>query len=315
LAQSALAVPVISIGNITAGGTGKTPFVIWMANELTAAGRKVAVLSRGYRRQDGARFLVVSDGSALRATVGEAGDEPYLIARRCPASIGAVGADRAALGRWLLSRYACDVIVLDDGFQHRGLRRQVDLVLVDATDERGLSALLPAGRLREPLTELRRASAVILTRVDTAGTAAISRRLASAHVMPTVRIRFEAEGWMQPGRDSIMPLSALSGERVLACSGIANPEGFDSLLRQAGVLVVEHQRYRDHHRYGGNDVERLRDAARRLGATRIVTTEKDLVKLEGLMSPDDGLVAVRLAVNIVDGLASLRGVLERGLAC
>src|SRR5574337_1360647 len=166
LSTTRLSCPVVSVGNVTVGGTGKTPIVILLTEWLSAKGRRVAILSRGYKRRSRVRQLLVSDGSRILAGPLEAGDEPFLMAQRCPYALVAVGADRVALGQWVLEQHPIDCIVLDDGFQHRALHRDVDLALLDATDAAGLDALLPAGRLREPLTELGRASALVVTRAD-----------------------------------------------------------------------------------------------------------------------------------------------------
>ena len=158
LSRTRLPCRVVSVGNLTVGGTGKTPIVILLTQWLLARGQRVAILSRGYKRASTGPQLLVSNGSKLFADSSAAGDEPFLIAQRCPHAIVAVGADRVALGRWVLEQYPVDCIVLDDGFQHLALHRDVDLVLLDASDGAGLDALLPAGRLREPLTGLGRAS-------------------------------------------------------------------------------------------------------------------------------------------------------------
>ncbi|MBH0185662.1 MAG: tetraacyldisaccharide 4'-kinase [Nitrospira sp.] len=164
--SSRVACRVVSVGNLTVGGTGKTPVVILLTQWLQSQGRRVAVLSRGYKRASGGSQRLVSDGVTVLAGPSEAGDEPFLLARRCPEAVVAVGADRAALGQWILAQYPVDCMILDDGFQHRGLRRDVDLVLLDATDATGLDAMAPAGRLREPLQGLVRATAVVVTRAD-----------------------------------------------------------------------------------------------------------------------------------------------------
>jgi tetraacyldisaccharide 4'-kinase len=155
---------VVSVGNLTVGGTGKTPVVIRLADWLLSVGKRVAILSRGYRRASHAPMLMVSNGERLLATADEAGDEPYLMARRCPKAIVAVGADRYELGRWVLDQFQVDCVLLDDGFQHLRLHRDVNLLLVDATDVDGLRAIVPAGRLREFVGAAARATMIIVTR-------------------------------------------------------------------------------------------------------------------------------------------------------
>src|SRR5581483_3251120 len=172
---------VISIGNLTVGGTGKTPLVIWTANRVLAQGRRVAVVSRGYRRDSRESRVLVSDGRKLLAGPETAGDEPCVIAQRCPGAVVAVGADRAGVSAWVLGRFAVDVIVLDDAFQHRAIARDEDVLLIDATDDEGLRDLLPGGRLREPMASARRATAIVVTRAEDPGAAArVVRRLEQA---------------------------------------------------------------------------------------------------------------------------------------
>ncbi len=179
--QRRLPVPVLSVGNLTLGGTGKTPVVILLADWLLAQGRRVAILSRGYRRTSTDPYLLVSNGERLLVGPDEAGDEPFLMAQRCPKAIVAVGADRYELGYWVLDRFPIDCLILDDGFQHLGLYRDVNLLLVDATDADGLAALVPAGRLREPLKAAARATAIVVTRADVpAQVTEVCRRLQAA---------------------------------------------------------------------------------------------------------------------------------------
>ena len=162
-----LRTPVVSIGNLTVGGTGKTPFAIWLANYLESEGYHPAILSRGYRR-DGSGIVEVSNTTEVLASPGTAGDEPYLMAHSCPGVRVVVGENRAAAGKWLEDRYELSALILDDGFQHLGLERELNFALIDATDSTDDGALVPLGRLREPLTSLRRADAVVVTRADRA---------------------------------------------------------------------------------------------------------------------------------------------------
>src|SRR5262245_44492855 len=195
LAQRQLPVPVISIGNLTMGGTGKPPIVSQLAEWLLAEGKRVGVLSRGYRRSGHAPMLLVSDGTRILAKPEEAGDEPHLIARRCPQAIVAVGSNRYELGRWVLDRFRVDCLLLDDGYQHLGLRRDLNLLLVDATDPAGLDAVLPAGRLREPMEAAARADLILITRADVAQQVdPILQRLRKIPIATEpIRVMFRAE--------------------------------------------------------------------------------------------------------------------------
>jgi tetraacyldisaccharide-1-P 4'-kinase len=165
LKQAETSVPVISVGNITCGGTGKTPVAIDIARRLRQAGYKPAVLSRGYKRQSSAPYVVVSDGTTILASCPDAGDEPYLIATKCPGVVVIVGAKRKVTAQIAVEKHGCDVILLDDGFQHLGIARDLDIVLVDYNDDPEKDAVLPAGRLREPVAALARASAILITKV------------------------------------------------------------------------------------------------------------------------------------------------------
>ena len=295
---------VISIGNLTVGGTGKTPLVIWTANRVLAQGRRVAVVSRGYRRDSRESRVLVSDGRKLLAGPETAGDEPCVIAQCCPGAVVAVGADRAAVSAWVLERFALDVIVLDDAFQHRAIARDVDMLLIDATDEESLRDLLPAGRLREPMASAHRATAIVVTRAEDPGDVArIVRRLeqALAREPDPVLVRFEAESCVEAVSGTIQPMEWLKGKRVLAFCGIANPRSFEDLVLRYGATLVGTARYRDHHRYTPSDAGALKAEAQRLGAECLLTTEKDLVKVARWFAMNDGLYAVRLAVRVAGG--------------
>src|SRR2546422_4631912 len=168
LKQQSLPCRVISVGNLTIGGTGKTPVVIALATALRDRGRKVGVISRGYKRRSRTSILEISDGRTLRGHPGDSGDEPFLIAQSCPGVPVAVGADRPRVGRYLVDRFDLDTLVLDDGFQHLALRRDMDILVLDAGAPFGNGYLLPRGRLREPLSAMERASAVLVTRASQA---------------------------------------------------------------------------------------------------------------------------------------------------
>src|SRR3989442_1347246 len=184
LRQQILPCRVISVGNLTVGGTGKTPVVIALAVALRDRGRKVGVISRGYKRRSGTSILEISDGRTLRGQPGDSGDEPFLIAQRCPGVPVAVGADRPLVGRYLVDRFDLDTLVQDDGFQHLALRRDMDILVLDAGAPFGNGYLLPRGRLREPLSAMERASAVPVTRASPTqrlgGLKAIVREVAPA---------------------------------------------------------------------------------------------------------------------------------------
>lgn len=309
-ASSRLPCRVVSVGNVTVGGTGKTPVVILLAEWLLAEGRRVAVLSRGYKRENGAPYRLVSDGERLLADPSEAGDEPFLIARRCPTAIVAVGADRAALGRWVLAHHPVDCMILDDGFQHLALSRDLDLVLLDATDAPGLDAMVPAGRLREPLTGLGRAAALVVTRADSKEEVeAVCRRLKAAHlpVDDAIEIRFTPESLIAVSASRMHPLEWCRGRKTWLVSGIGNRESFRRSVASLGVDIIGETAFSDHHRYHADDVRRVRADAQTAGSDMVLTTEKDAGKLEPFLSPDDSWWALRIRAEVIRGEDRLRG--------
>lgn len=267
-ATKRLEIPVVSVGNLSVGGTGKTPMVVWVARELIARGRKPGVLSRGYRAQ------------------GEQNDEGRLLERTLPGVPQVQNPDRIEGGEQLVAA-GVDVIVLDDGFQHRRLGRDVDLVLVDATRPWGLPApagggdpvraLLPRGFLREAPTGLARASAVVLTRCDQVEDARVGaletelERLAPG--VPRARARHRATFVTTP--EGVLPLGELAERDVVLVSGLGNPEAFERSARDAGAQVVATRRFPDHHHFRRAELERLAPP----GAV-ILTSSKDAVKFE-----------------------------------
>jgi tetraacyldisaccharide 4'-kinase len=292
---------VVSVGNLTVGGTGKTPVVIALAEWLRSRGLRIAVLSRGYGRLTREEFVLVSDGKHVAAGPKEAGDEPYLIAKRCPGVIVAVGADRFRLGRWVLERFPLDYVLLDDGFQHLALHRDVDLLLVDATDAEGLGALLPAGRLREPVAAAARADAVLLTRVDRTDADRPASPLGETNLRrPPFSIQFMPDCLVHVGRGSAAGLDQVKGRHVLAISGIGNPGSFRRILSQLDVSVQRELRFSDHHVYTEADIERIRACFQASGSEVMLTTEKDAGKLQPLVRGDEPLWAVRLRTEFID---------------
>ncbi|HSN03368.1 MAG TPA: tetraacyldisaccharide 4'-kinase [Nitrospira sp.] len=311
--QTRLPCRVISVGNLTVGGTGKTPMVILLTEWLQAKGQRVAILSRGYKRASTSPRMLVSDGRRLLAGPGEAGDEPYLIARRCPKAVVAVGADRAALGRWLLDHEPVDCVILDDGFQHRALYRDCDLVLIDAMDATGLDGLLPAGRLREPLTGLRRAAAAVITRADSErDVSAVRSRL--QRVLPAealaVEVRFKSDEMVSVMTEEHRPVHWAVGKKAWLVSGIGNSEAFRRLAMDLGIQVLGETAYIDHHAYGPEDLSRIRAHVQRVGAEMVLTTEKDAGKLAPLLSSDDPWWALRLRADVVRGEEWLRRLIQ-----
>lgn len=266
-----LPVPVVSVGNVTVGGSGKTPLVVAVAKELVTRELPVAVVSRGYGREGSSDFVLVSDGSDVLVSAREGGDEPVELAQKLPGVVVAVGSDRFRTGQKLLERLGRHVIVLDDGFQHRRLARDVDLVCFDCREPASSLYLLPAGRLREPLESLTRADAVVLTGwsdacepPETSGVAVI--RAVTRSVGFT---RLDAhEERLEPG--------AFHGSPVGVALGVARPE---RILESLDADVVQLTARRDHHRWRESELRDIARSASARGARALLTTGKDAVKM------------------------------------
>lgn len=302
---------VVSVGNLTVGGTGKTPLVSWLAARLRDAGWRTGVVSRGYGRQDTEDTLLVSDGKALLSDAAHAGDEPYLIARDNPAVPVAVGADRVGAARRLLAGAPLEVILLDDGFQHRRIARDVDLVLVDGRDPWGNGRLLPGGPLRESVAALARADACIVTRSDGRVPEALAKALARhAKDLPVYHGRMQPRGFSGMDGESLAP-GAFKGFTACVFSGIARPERFEDDLRALGVQVAATRRFPDHHNYRPADLEAVARDARAARADVVLTTEKDMVRLLPLPEGTPRLYALAIQPVFPDGAAPDRLLLDR----
>jgi tetraacyldisaccharide 4'-kinase len=272
---------VVAVGNLTVGGTGKTPMVEWLARALGARGRQVVVLSRGYGRRGGAPVTVVSDRDHVLATVDEAGDEPILLARRLPGVPVVVGSDRHQAGQTALARLGADVLLLDDGFQQQRLHVDVAVVCLDADAPWGHRGLLPRGSLREPPEAIGRAHLLVVTHAagvtNRAAVEAEVRRHAGR--VPIAHASYEPEAGVDARTGAAVPLDSLRGRAVLAFAGIAAPERFATTLRRLGVNLRELAVFPDHHAYRASDLATLEARARAVGAAALVTTEKDAVRL------------------------------------
>ncbi len=283
--RTRLPVPTVSIGNLTVGGTGKTPMTQLLCRTLEAEGRRAAVLSRGHGGA-GQSVRVVSDGQGTVLLAAEdAGDEPVLLARTLPQTPILVGKDRRASGREALRRFALDALVLDDGFQYWQLARNLDIVLLDARRPFDNGWPLPRGLLREPKRHLRRAQIVVVTRAQSLdGAARDTLRREIARLAPdaeTYWARHAPQGFVPADSlaDAQTPLNHLQGQRIVALSGIAQPASFArALADDAGVQIARHLVFPDHARYGPKEMVDAQAAIKAEGASALVMTEKDAVK-------------------------------------
>ena len=274
--RRSLRAPVISVGNITMGGTGKTPAVLLLAEKLRH--RQPGILTRGYGRNAPEKYVVLEAGA--RVPVAYSGDEPQMFLRSGLAPVG-IGPDRYRAGRMLEQRFRAGVLILDDGFQHVRLARRVDIVLVDALDPFGGCRLFPLGRLREPLKELRRADVLVITRAEHGrNVEAVERRLRqyNAHA-PVFRAGVEPVAWVNYTTGERTAPESFAGAAAGAFCGLGNPQSFWTTLSSLGVEPLDCHSFEDHHTYRPHELRRVADVARRAGAGVLLTTGKDALNL------------------------------------
>lgn len=271
--------PVISIGNITTGGTGKTPLVEWVSRKLASKGKKVCILTRGYGRKDPHLQVIVSDGYGVLASPSEAGDEPYLLATSLTGQAAVISsADRIAAGHEAIKDFGTDCFVLDDGFQHLRLARDLNIVTIDATNPWGGGTLLPYGRLREKPEGLRRADCVVITRCDQVKDLDPLRddltKLTDNRPIFSSQMRTSRVSSLKNGPATLAPPA-----RVAAFSAIGNPSSFVEHLGRSGFEIALSTSFPDHHVYSQDEIDSITRSAQDAGATALITTAKDAVKL------------------------------------
>ena len=301
--------PVISIGNITTGGTGKTPLVEYVARTIAAQGKKVCILTRGYGRKDPHLQVIVSDGYGVLASPSEAGDEPYLLATKLTGQAAVISsADRIAAGQEAIKDFGTEVFVLDDGFQHLRVARDLNIVCIDATNPWGGGRLLPYGRLRESLDGLKRADCFVLTRCDQVESV---EALRAEIVELTGRPIFESR--MRPLRVTSLkngPETIALPGRVGAFCAVGNPSSFFESFTRLGHELGLERAFADHHAYSQSDVDELHQLTRQTGANALITTAKDAVKLKGLaFSLPCYVLEIEIVIDDADGFQKV--VLDR----
>ncbi len=292
---------VISIGNLTLGGTGKTPAAIAVAEEAKKRGYSPVILTRGYRGKAKGPCLV-SDGSSVLLSVEEAGDEPVVMAGRLKDVPVVKSTDRHVGGLFAMQQPWGDdpdlLFILDDGFQHWRLRRDIDIVLIDGQDPFGNRKMLPLGPLRGPLTELKDADIFVITK---ARNEALALELYKINKdVPVFFATHEVTG-IRKVDDTVAASGLLKGRKVLAFCGIANPVSFKKTLSHLGCTIVELKQYRDHYRYVCEDISGLEEKGKRLGAEFLLTTEKDMVKIRELKCLPRNLLSVEIGFSVDQG--------------
>ncbi|MFZ5494841.1 MAG: tetraacyldisaccharide 4'-kinase [Verrucomicrobiota bacterium] len=310
---------VVVVGNLTVGGTGKTPVVEKFARALRDRGRKVGILSRGYKSKapplwkkwwwwlnhtEPAPPRVVSDGRTVLLDSELAGDEPHMLARNLPGVVVLVDKDRVKAGAYAIKHFGCDTLVLDDGFQYLPLKGRLNLLLVDKTNPFGNGFLLPRGILREPLKHLKRASYVFLTKSkgvrDEELEAMIRRFNPEAEI---IECAHKPQYLQRLDGGERLPLAAIAGRRIGAFSGIAAPESFEGFLRETGAKLAYTKRFLDHHRFTSDELHTVHDEALEAGVELLITTEKDAVRLDPAGKTPLPCYYLRLEIEILRGAA------------
>lgn len=307
-----LGIQVISIGNVTAGGTGKTPVTELFARTLAARGRKVAILSRGYRRKEAPWWrrlftdvvsppLVVSDGRRVLLDSAVGGDEPYMLASNLKGVAVLVDRDRVKAGRYAIKRLGCDTLILDDGFQYQRLKHTVEVVLVDSTNPFGNGRMLPRGILREPARHLARADIIFLTKCRGDVSSAVAAVRAYNSTAPIVECDHVPQSLKDVWSREEFQLGWLAGKTLCTLSGIASPKGFENSLRRLGAKVVWCERYADHHRYDASEILYALNRSADMRTDALVTTEKDAVRFPRFETSPIACLYLRIAVEIRRG--------------
>ncbi|MBN1880896.1 MAG: tetraacyldisaccharide 4'-kinase [Deltaproteobacteria bacterium] len=290
---------VVSVGNISVGGQGKTPVVMHLARRLTERGISVSVVSRGYGFEVAGEYLVVSDRNGPVCSPGDAPDEALLTAWRNPGVSVVVSPNRVAAARAAVSRFGAQVVLIDDGFQHLRLHRDLDVLVADRVNQVGNSLVFPAGPLREPLSAARRGDVLWLSEAAVESTShedgpgpieRVCGTIPRVYSVPVPLALVDGDGTEYPAR-------ALEKKKALAFCGIARPQRFFDTLEDIGVIVVYTLPFRDHHRFSENDYAAINHVAARFGAEVIVTTEKDLMRI-GDHTLSHRLLAVRMGLRV-----------------
>jgi tetraacyldisaccharide 4'-kinase len=293
--------PVVSVGNLTVGGTGKTPLVACVAKLLMRNGLMPSILTRGYGRKSKAELIVVEPGAGRRADAQVIGDEPALLARMLPEVPLVLCADRFRGGLAAEERFQVDAHILDDGFQHLALARNLDVVALDATQPISDWRLLPAGRQREPLSALRRAQIVVITRTDSADSKPLEELVLKISPPAKVfRSQTVLRGWADVWSGEAIPQARIHAQKVAAFCGIGNPKAFFADLRRWGFSLVAEDAFPDHHNYTDGEIQQLTAAARKNGATALLTTQKDAVKFSRDWTPELPILSCEIQAQILD---------------
>ncbi len=305
LKTKSLPVPVISIGNIAAGGTGKTPTVIMIAELLKGMGKKVAVLSRGYKGEAEGEINVVSDGNEIFMNPLQSGDEPYMMAARLKGIPVITGSDRYKTGKYAIEKFGAEVILLDDGYQHVQLDRNFNILLLDSNSPFGNGYLLPRGTLREPVSYINRADMVIFTKVRSQKPEARSQKINSLITQQNrntiCKSIYVSAGCIDINANKDISLDGVKGKKGFAFCGIASPESFKNSLKEAGIDIRGFVSFEDHYQFSRDDIDSLISKAKETGSEILITTEKDEVRLKGFEPISFPIWILKIRMEIFEG--------------
>lgn len=318
---------VIVVGNLTVGGTGKTPVVEKLARSLRDRGRRVAILSRGYKskkepafrkwwrwltHQEPEKPREVSNGKEVLLNAEIAGDEPYMLAKNLPGVVVLTDRDRVKAGHFAITEYGCDTLILDDGFQYFKLKDHLQVLLIDKSNPFGNGATLPRGILREPISHMRRASYVFLTKSDGEPDPELEATIRRYRPdVDLIECRHAPQFLSRVGDGKEEPLSFLAGKRVLAFSAIAVPESFEDFVEELGAEIVHRRSYMDHHRFSDQELADLEELAAESELDLIVTTEKDAVRLPENWKPSCEVFYLRVEIKILSGVKDFEAAVSR----
>lgn len=318
---------VISLGNITVGGTGKTPTAQRLASDIRDMGYRVVILNRGYRAKWHGRVGIVSDGKRLHMSAAEAGDEAFMLAKHLPKVPVLIGAERAVTGQYAIDHFGAEVAILDDGYQHWQLERNMDILLVDAVNVFGNGYILPRGTLREPISHISRADVCLMTKVDQAAAGSceyirdtVKNYNDRARIVESIhqpRCFIELSEWYRDIAGVGIKVDQMKGKKVMAVSAIGNPASFEQTLSDLGTMIIESLRYPDHHDYNMQEMVEILHQAETMGAEAIIITEKDAVKIPTEVVHagwDIPIYVICVEVNFKQGREEFLALLQRKLA-
>ena len=313
LEQKSLPCKVVSIGNITVGGTGKTPMVDYVANLLKGLGLKVAVISRGYGGYAQHSGGIVSNGKTTFMGPGASGDEPQLLASKLKGIPLLVGKDRYRAGRQAISKFGVSGLVLDDAFQHLPLKRDLDLLLLDSKRPIGNGYCIPRGTLREPAEQIKRATTLVLTRWTEESNLSRERSIIDAHVQgrPIFRCMHVPETLLVAGRKKSLDIASLKGRRLFAFSGVARNECFRETIAELEGYLAGFLEFPDHHRYAHHDLRLIWKRAKDLNVDNIITTEKDYVNIWTDVPSTPQLLVLVICISFGDDTEAFEGYIKR----